>query len=312
MIRSRVDLPQPEGPTMVINSPMFGASSMTKEMSWMATFGACAGPNFLVTFLNATTSGTRAGAGAEVPAGRVSLRAAAAWLGVAGLWPPGVPSLEVGSAIGLFVLTIGEKQIAANPPELIAGDGDQNNHNNNGVYGLGMAASFGNTNQPAQSILRQQNNFSHDNPAPAHSVYASEMVPDVGLGDRKENVPHQLPLRGAFGHRHVQKSRRHIGDILDHQGQQSHEAPDEEEPDFLGFAGAKPGHAQRDENHDRHVRPGQRKWAEKCRYRRESGHVHAQRHGDQRGQAETGGDPQPGINRAADQALLGVQGHERF
>src|SRR5689334_6679353 len=68
MIRSNVDLPHPDGPTIVMSSPTLGASSTMNETSWSATFGAWIDPNFLVTALKETTSGTRAELSAPWPA----------------------------------------------------------------------------------------------------------------------------------------------------------------------------------------------------------------------------------------------------
>src|SRR5262245_13038329 len=62
MVRSKVDLPQPDGPTMAINSPRFGKSSIVKVTSLIAIFASGPEPKVLVTFLNATTSGRGAGA----------------------------------------------------------------------------------------------------------------------------------------------------------------------------------------------------------------------------------------------------------
>src|SRR5688572_22673507 len=57
MLRSTVDLPHPEGPTIVINSPQFGRSSTAKLMFWMAILASGPVPKVLVTFLKTTISG---------------------------------------------------------------------------------------------------------------------------------------------------------------------------------------------------------------------------------------------------------------
>src|SRR5690348_15226639 len=118
MIRSKVDLPQPEGPTMVTSSPTLGASSTTKQTSWIATLGACAGPKLLVTFLKTTTSGAGAGA-AETRASE-----AATDLAAGAIPSVGATVLGVGSAMRLLVLAIREEQFPPQAPELVAGDGD--------------------------------------------------------------------------------------------------------------------------------------------------------------------------------------------
>src|SRR6185436_17828566 len=60
MSRSTVDLPQPDGPRMAMNSPFAGRSSTLKVTSRMMVRS----PNFFVTFLKSTTLGTAAGADA--------------------------------------------------------------------------------------------------------------------------------------------------------------------------------------------------------------------------------------------------------
>jgi hypothetical protein len=61
-MRSTVDLPQPEGPTMVIISPTFGRSCTTKDTSLMAILAPGPVPKTLVTFWNRTSSGSDDGA----------------------------------------------------------------------------------------------------------------------------------------------------------------------------------------------------------------------------------------------------------
>ena len=107
------------------------------------------------------------------------------------------------------------------------------------------------------------------------------------------------------------KADGHVGDVLDDQRQQRDEAADEQEPDLLGFARAEPGHAQRDEDHNRHVGPRQGEGAEEGRDGGEGGHVNPQRQGDEGGERKAGRHSQPGGEGAAHQALFDVQGHER-
>src|SRR5438552_1532353 len=57
MMRKRVDLPQPDGPTIVTNSPLFGRSSTRNDTSWIATLAAAPCPKLLVTLWKATNSG---------------------------------------------------------------------------------------------------------------------------------------------------------------------------------------------------------------------------------------------------------------
>src|ERR1041385_5029574 len=82
MVRNMVDLPQPDGPTIVTNSPISGKSSTTKETFSMAIFALGPWPKDLVTFLNTTTSGRAvfcgSAAGRGAPAGAVSF---APWAG---------------------------------------------------------------------------------------------------------------------------------------------------------------------------------------------------------------------------------------
>src|ERR1043165_616735 len=109
MMRSTVDLPQPDGPTIATSSPLSGRSWMTNETSWMATFEVGPSPNDFVTLLNRTTSGSGfAGAVAGDFAGVVSL--------VLMLLPVGVR----------------KKQAPAQPPQLVARDGDQHDDDDDG------------------------------------------------------------------------------------------------------------------------------------------------------------------------------------
>src|SRR5689334_22471459 len=139
-MRRRVDFPQPEGPTMVTSSPISGASSTTKETSWMATLAACAGPKLLQTFLKTTTSGRAAGSalgaagcGSDVAAGPPE------WA-LAGARPStGSGFLETDSDMReLLVLAIGEEQLATQTPKLVAGHRNQNNDDDDGVNGFGV------------------------------------------------------------------------------------------------------------------------------------------------------------------------------
>src|SRR5512133_4374909 len=102
MMRSTVDLPQPEGPTIVTSSPMSGASSTTKETSWIATLASAPCPKLLVTFLNTTTSG-RAGGVFGAPAAAAG--APAGWTGVPLALAPGL-------AAPLIVICACDKEIA--------------------------------------------------------------------------------------------------------------------------------------------------------------------------------------------------------
>ena len=133
------------------------------------------------------------------------------------------------------------------------------------------------------------------------------MVPDVALGDREQDVANQLPLRGAFGYGDIQECGVDVGDVLDDQWEQGHEAADEQEANLLCFAGAEPGHAQGNEHDNGDVGAGQGERAEEGGDWGEGGHVNAERKGDEGGQTEAHGDPQPGGIDAANQALLHVQ-----
>src|SRR3954468_23497274 len=65
--RSTVDLPQPDGPRIAMNSPLPGMSSTLKVTSRMMVRS----PNFLVTFLKSTTLGA---AGAAAVGSATSVR----------------------------------------------------------------------------------------------------------------------------------------------------------------------------------------------------------------------------------------------
>src|SRR5436305_8614303 len=104
MILSKVDLPQPEGPTTVTSSPLFGRSSTRKETSCKATLAAGPSPKIFVTFRKATNSGSP---------GLV-------------FWPGAAGS---GDSFGLFS-SIWKQNPCSQPPKLIAGHRNQDNHEN--------------------------------------------------------------------------------------------------------------------------------------------------------------------------------------
>ena len=137
------------------------------------------------------------------------------------------------------------------------------------------------------------------------------MVPDVGLGDREQDVAHQLPLRRPFGHCHVQIGRRHVGNILDYQRQQRHKAADKEKSHLLSLVQAEPGKGQRHEDNNRDVSAHQRKRTEKRSDGRKRSHVNAQGYRDDSGQREAGRNAQERDEGAANQALLEMQDRER-
>ena len=66
------------------------------------------------------------------------------------------------------------------------------------------------------------------------------MIPEVRLCDREQDVPDELPLTGALGHRHVEIGVWHVAHGLDHQRQQRDKIDDEQKDDFLDFRRAKP------------------------------------------------------------------------
>ena len=61
MRRSTVDLPQPDGPRMAMNSPLFGRSGTVKVTLRMTVRS----PNLLVTLRNSTTGGGSAATAAD-------------------------------------------------------------------------------------------------------------------------------------------------------------------------------------------------------------------------------------------------------
>src|SRR5207249_8781729 len=111
------------------------------------------------------------------------------------------------------------KKFAAQSPELVASHGDQDDDDDNGKDGVGVAASFGDPDQSAQAVFGQQNDLRHDDPSPTHAVHSAEMVPDIRLRHGEQDVAHKLPLGCAFRDRDIQVGVRHIRNVFNHQGQ---------------------------------------------------------------------------------------------
>src|SRR5439155_11208829 len=105
---------------------------------------------------------------------------------------------------------VGEQHASAQPPELVATDRDQDDYDNDGEDGVGVAAPVGDIDQVSQAALGIDD-LGQNDPAPAHAIHASQMVPDVGLGDREQDVAYKLPLRRAFGNCTVRIGRRNVG-----------------------------------------------------------------------------------------------------
>src|SRR5207244_9149659 len=59
----------------------------------------------------------------------------------------------------LLAFPVREKKFAAQSPELVASHGDQDDDDDNGKDGVGVAASFGDPDQSAQAVFGQQNDL---------------------------------------------------------------------------------------------------------------------------------------------------------
>ena len=101
------------------------------------------------------------------------------------------------------------------------------------------------TSRPAASSAASVFRFrlGHDDPAPTHAINAAQVVPDISLGDWEQDMPHQLPLGCAFGHRHVQESQGTSAMSLITKGNSATKQPIKRNPTFW-VRRAKPSHAQ--------------------------------------------------------------------
>jgi len=130
-----------------------------------------------------------------------------------------------------------EQEFAAQTPELVAGNGDEDNDNDDCEDEVSMAASFGSPDEPPRPYWGRTTTSAMMIQPAANAIYSAEMIPDIRLRNRKQNIPDQLPAGGAFSHSNIEECVGHIGNVLDYQRQQSHKTADEKKTNFLGLSG---------------------------------------------------------------------------
>src|SRR5689334_9059621 len=88
---------------------------------------------------------------------------------------------------------IWEEKLATESPKLIANHRNQHDYHDDCKNRGGVTTPLGNGNQVTEPSFRVDD-FGQDDPAPPHSVHSAQVIPYVRLGDRKQDMPHQLPL----------------------------------------------------------------------------------------------------------------------
>src|SRR3954470_1053200 len=84
-----------------------------------------------------------------------------------------------------FLPSIWKQELSANPPGLVTGNSDQDNHDDDSKNRIRMTASAGDFNQCSQPVSRSDKYLRHDDPAPADSIHSSKVVPNVCFSDGK-------------------------------------------------------------------------------------------------------------------------------
>src|SRR6266540_6282019 len=209
-------------------------------------------------------------------------------------------------------ISVRKQQATTHSPELVESDGDGHNDHDDGKIPVHAPAAIGNFQQISQAAFSVGPNFGENDPGPAHAIGAAQVVPDVRLGHREQNVAHQLPLARALRDRDIEIGCGHIGHGLDHQRQERHEINDEQKRDLLDFRGAEPRNAQRYENDRGNVGADERDRVEEGGDGRKRCHVNPQRDRHNHCEPKAERDAFDGRERVAHQRLVEVQRRKRL
>src|SRR2546421_3199000 len=257
---SRVDLPQPEGPTMQANCP----SGTVREVRSRARTSRDPVVKRMATSAN-----------------RISLMTSV---------QAREPAYPI-AAETRVLLDVGKRPAVENAEEEVGHQPQDPDRDDGGDDPVGPEVAFGDQDEvPDPGVGRDQLGDDQVGPGPAHGD--PQHVDDLGPGGRQKDLAkHRRPV-GPEGVGDVQHLAGHaLRDVRHHQDELEEDAePDHR--DLLVLAQPLEQDQERDEGRGRHVAHEVEDRLEECANRLEGSHQQTQGHGDHRRQDEAGHDPE--------------------